>query len=234
MSEIFVAQPKVKELEVDCDERAEIVKEVFAKLSKIDVGSFVEKKQGLAYLPWSDCHSILMEEYPSAVVHTYWFQSSDGWTKVCKEVAGYSVQTGITIRGVHLMESLPIWDGRPPKAIIDPDAMDINTAVKRCFVKNAALWGLGLYLYRGEDLPIDTPITTPKPTKKTVVDEPISDKQKSEIEFLLAEKGISVIECEQKLTEKFQGKLKEGPVKIELSDMTAKKAAWLIKEIQAL
>ena len=30
---------------------------------------------------------------------------------------------------------------------------DINTAIMRCLVKNLALFGLGLYIYSGEDLP---------------------------------------------------------------------------------
>ena len=30
---------------------------------------------------------------------------------------------------------------------------DINTAIMRCLVKNLAMFGLGLYIYAGEDLP---------------------------------------------------------------------------------
>jgi hypothetical protein len=30
---------------------------------------------------------------------------------------------------------------------------DINKTVMRCLVKNMAMFGLGLYLYKGEDLP---------------------------------------------------------------------------------
>jgi len=30
---------------------------------------------------------------------------------------------------------------------------DINTAIMRCLTKNLALFGLGLYIYAGEDLP---------------------------------------------------------------------------------
>ena len=32
---------------------------------------------------------------------------------------------------------------------------DINKAVMRCLVKNLAMFGLGLYIYAGEDLPED-------------------------------------------------------------------------------
>lgn len=32
---------------------------------------------------------------------------------------------------------------------------DVNKAVMRCLVKNLAMFGLGLYIYAGEDLPED-------------------------------------------------------------------------------
>lgn len=39
---------------------------------------------------------------------------------------------------------------------------DVNKAIMRCLVKNLAMFGLGLYIYAGEDLPIELgePITT--------------------------------------------------------------------------
>ena len=32
---------------------------------------------------------------------------------------------------------------------------DVNKAIMRCLVKNLAMFGLGLYVYAGEDLPED-------------------------------------------------------------------------------
>ena len=39
------------------------------------------------------------------------------------------------------------------KAISNPNAMDVNTAMMRCLVKCISLFGIGLYIYAGEDLP---------------------------------------------------------------------------------
>jgi hypothetical protein len=39
------------------------------------------------------------------------------------------------------------------KAISNPNAMDVNTAMQRCLAKAIALHGLGLYIYAGEDVP---------------------------------------------------------------------------------
>ena len=32
---------------------------------------------------------------------------------------------------------------------------DVNKTIMRCLVKNLAMFGLGLYIYAGEDLPVD-------------------------------------------------------------------------------
>ena len=47
---------------------------------------------------------------------------------------------------------LPVMDYRN-KAILNPDAFAVNTAIMRCMTKALALHGLGLYLYSGEDVP---------------------------------------------------------------------------------
>ena len=47
----------------------------------------------------------------------------------------------------------PASHGSPNKAIANPDAFAINTAMQRCLVKAIALHGIGLYIYAGEDLP---------------------------------------------------------------------------------
>jgi hypothetical protein len=39
------------------------------------------------------------------------------------------------------------------KAIPNPDAFQVNTAIMRCMTKALSLHGLGLYIYAGEDLP---------------------------------------------------------------------------------
>ena len=39
---------------------------------------------------------------------------------------------------------------------------DINTTIMRCLVKNIAMFGLGLYIYSGEDLPELSEITIEK------------------------------------------------------------------------
>ena len=47
---------------------------------------------------------------------------------------------------------LPVMDNRN-RAIANPDAFAINTAIMRCMAKAIAMFGLGLYIYAGEDVP---------------------------------------------------------------------------------
>lgn len=42
---------------------------------------------------------------------------------------------------------------------------DVNKAIMRCLVKNLAMFGLGLYIYAGEDLPENEQPPTPEPVK---------------------------------------------------------------------
>jgi len=62
------------------------------------------------------------------------------------------VYCAVTMFGRKNIAHLPVMDHRN-KAIANPDAFQVNTAMQRCLVKAIALHGLGLYIYAGEDLP---------------------------------------------------------------------------------
>jgi hypothetical protein len=63
--------------------------------------------------------------------------------------------------GKDMCAQLPVMDYRN-KAIANPDAMFVNTAMQRCLAKAIALHGLGLYIYTGEDLPEEDATEKPK------------------------------------------------------------------------
>ena len=74
----------------------------------------------------------------------------------------------VTAFGQARTMQLPVMDHRN-RAIANPDAFAVNTAMQRCLVKAIAAHGLGLYLYAGEDLPAmsgeeePTKLTHPQP-----------------------------------------------------------------------
>ena len=68
----------------------------------------------------------------------------------------------VTLLGTPRTCMLPVMDHRN-KAITNPDAFQVNTAIMRCMTKALSLHGLGLYIYAGEDLPMDSEPVTVKP-----------------------------------------------------------------------
>ena len=63
------------------------------------------------------------------------------------------VKVSVEIKGDIKTCVLPVMDNRN-RAIQNPDAFAVNTAIMRCLVKCVAMHGgLGLYIYAGEDLP---------------------------------------------------------------------------------
>ncbi len=78
------------------------------------------------------------------------------------------VFTKVTIEGLTHEMWLPVMDGankamkakqytyktKYAEKTVEPATMfDINKTIMRCLVKNLAMFGLGLYIYAGEDLP---------------------------------------------------------------------------------
>lgn len=144
---------------------------VFETLSKINVNGMVEKKQTgsstLTYLSWASAFQAAKENYPDLEYEVerhpetglpYWYDP----------LTGYMVFTKVTIgRQTHEMW-LPVMDGTNHAMKAEPYQVqtkykkytvpaatmcDINKAIMRCLVKNLSMFGLGLYIYRGEDLP---------------------------------------------------------------------------------
>ena len=119
--------------------------EIWELLSKIDVSKKVEKKNGCNYLSWSNAWALIMANYPET---TYKFGELVTFADGTAEV-NCTVQIGAFTRSVWL----PVMKGYSGKAVENPNARDISDAKMRCLVKCLALFGLGMYLYQGEDLP---------------------------------------------------------------------------------
>lgn len=115
----------------------------FVRLSRINVNDRVEKKGNLSYLSWSWAVSELFKEDPSA---NWAYGEPQHWGDTVM------VFCSVTAFGKTMTCQLPVMDNRN-KAISNPDAFAVNTAMQRCLVKAIALHGLGLYIYAGEDLP---------------------------------------------------------------------------------
>ena len=120
--------------------------EIWNTLSKVDVSEYVEEKMNLKYLSWSRAWWLLMEHFSEATYEYHEGRKFDDGT--------VEVSVTITIGETSRMATLPVMDYKN-KAIISPDARQINDNKQRCFVKAIAMYGLGIDLYRGmsDDLP---------------------------------------------------------------------------------
>lgn len=144
-------------------------KSVFATLNTINVNDHTEVKDNgqtkLTYLSWVWAWQQVKSKYPDA---NYEVKHWDGKPFLYDEALGFMVETSVTIQGETMGMWLPVMDSKN-KAMkaapytyktkfgdktVEPATMfDINTTIMRCLVKNLAMFGLGLYIYAGEDLP---------------------------------------------------------------------------------
>lgn len=143
----------------------------FKDLIELNVNERVEEKNGLSYLSWSWAWQEVIKRYPEATYEILRFENNLPY--VYDEKTGYMVFTKVNINGIIREMWLPVMDGAN-KAMLDHDykysvkgyngtvnektvkaatMFDINKTIMRCLTKNLAMFGLGLYIYSGEDLP---------------------------------------------------------------------------------
>lgn len=138
----------------------------FDKLRAINVNEHTEQKDGLTYLSWAWAWDEVKKTYPDAVYKVW--KDEEGRPYIYDNNLGYMCFTSVTIEGETLEMWLPVMDGSNKAMKSEPyeiqtkyktitvkaaTMFDINKTIMRCLVKNLAMFGLGLYIYAGEDVP---------------------------------------------------------------------------------
>jgi hypothetical protein len=123
-------------------------KEVWTTLAAVNCSDKVDKKGNMTYLSWAWAWAQLMNHYPES---TYSF----GCTEL--DAAGTAmVYCAVDIKDGEssLTRSmwLPVMNNRNA-SVINPTSREVSDNKMRCLVKCIAMFGLGHYLYAGEDLP---------------------------------------------------------------------------------
>ena len=138
-------------------------KTVWDTLSKVDVSDHTEKKMNLTYLSWAWAWGVLMEHYPEA---KYSFYEDDNHVPFVTLPDGTcEVRCRVSIGDLVREMWLPIMNHKN-QPVINPNSFQVNTSKMRCLTKCLGMWGLGHYIYAGEDLPEGEPKEAPK--KKTL------------------------------------------------------------------
>lgn len=159
-------------------------KNTFDILNAVNVNEHTETKDTgkvkLTYLSWAWAWSEVKKRFPEA---SYEIIKFNGLPYVYDEKTGYMVYTTVTIDGITHEMWLPVMDGNNRAMMAQPyevktkyssftvqpaTMFDVNKAIMRCLTKNLAMFGLGLYIYAGEDLPevTDEEVVKVKSTKK--------------------------------------------------------------------
>ncbi len=124
----------------------------YAEIRKINVNQYVEQKNGLAYLSWSWAVDQLLQ-----------LDENASWEYAEPKTFGETMMVFCTVNafGKSRTAQLPVMDFKN-RAISNPDAFSVNTAMQRCLAKAISLHGLGMYIYAGEDLPQTEKVLAPK------------------------------------------------------------------------
>jgi len=125
-------------------------KDVWDNLSKIDCSDKIEKKMNLSYLSWAWAWGVLQEHYPQA---QYIFYQGDSDVPYVQFPDGTAeVRCRVSIDNLSREMWLPVMDFKN-NAVQNPNSMEVNKAKMRCLTKCLGMYGLGHYIYAGEDVP---------------------------------------------------------------------------------
>jgi len=136
--------------------------------------------------------------------------------------------TTVTIEGETLEMWLPVMDGANKsmkktaysystrygdKQVEAATTFDINKTIMRCLVKNLAMFGMGIYIYAGEDLPegetTATKVEAPKKTVPATADGLIDLKKGSEnwnavVKYVTTNKALGIEKIGAQLVRKYK------------------------------
>lgn len=122
----------------------------FNELYSLNVNEKTEKKNNLTYLSWAWAWAEFKKAYPDA---NYEIVKNPDGLPFFESKEGYMVYTKVTAGGQTYEMWLPVMDYKNKALQGNATMFDINKTVMRCLTKNLAMFGLGLYIYAGEDLP---------------------------------------------------------------------------------
>ena len=143
-------------------------KKTWNVLSKVDCSKQIEKKGNLKYLSWAWAWGIAMEHFPDTSFEVKYFADPSHDTKhypfQIHPDGTATVWMELSINGIRRTMWLPVMDNRN-NSIKNPSSRQVSDTTMRCLVKGLALFGLGHYIYAGEDLP-EAPASEPVETNR--------------------------------------------------------------------
>lgn len=147
--------------------------EKFNKLASLNVNDKTESKNGLTYLSWSSAWMEFKKVYPTATYNIIknpqtglpFFEDPNMGIMVFTEVEAdslkYSMWLPVMDSSNRAMKTEPytyqVWNKTTKqyenRKVEAATTTDVNRSLMRALTKNLAMFGLGLYIYNGEDMP---------------------------------------------------------------------------------
>ena len=184
----------------------DLVRENFNKLYSLNVNDKCEDRNGLTYLQWSKAWGEFLKVYPTATYKLH-INPETHLPLFLDPKLGGMVFTEVTAGGITHSMWLPVLDSANKPMKDEPytyqvwdkvnkkyierrveaiDSFSLNRVCWRALVKNLAMFGLGLYIYAGEDMPeqlqtigenpqIENPVAISEPSQET--DPSVSPRQ---------------------------------------------------------
>lgn len=150
----------------------EAKKGIYETLREINVNEHTEKKGNLTYLSWVWALDQLYLHYPTAEVEVhknpdgwpYWTDGRTCWVDVEVKIPDESIAVKETAGAVYFDNqkriatrreyAYPIMNYQNKSIPLDKvTSFDVNTSIQRAITRCIARFGLGFYIYAGEDLP---------------------------------------------------------------------------------
>ena len=163
--------------EATADERSAAY---FDALWSLDLSDEGKKYNDQTYVSWANAWAEFKGCYPSATYRII-KNPETNLPYFADPLVGIMVYTEVTVEGITHEMWLPVMNNANKSMKLEPYAyqvwdkekrqyvdktvqaatmFDINKTIMRCLVKNLAMFGLGLYIYAGEDVPENDPVDT--------------------------------------------------------------------------
>lgn len=160
----------------------------FTTLNSINIEDEVKQKNNLSYLPWAVAWERIKTIHPDATYYIHERETEYGLVDYFTDGRTCRVKVDVTVNGITHTESLACMDFKNQAIPLEKiTSVDVGKSIQRALTKACGRHGLGLYLYKGDDMP-----TGAKKAKKEK-DEELTNKKNELIELMgtLIESGAN-------------------------------------------
>ena len=211
-------------MNLDFKSREDKAAEKFNQLVSLNVNEKTDSKNGLAYLSWSNAWLEFKKVYPTATYNVV-KNPQTGLPYFVDPAVGIMVFTEVEAGGLKYSMWLPVMDSSNRAMKTEPytyqvwnkttkqyenrrveaaTATDINRSLMRCLTKNIAVYGLGIYIYAGLDLPEEMEATEDLQQASTPQSKPRKQRKQTGDRYDAIRQAINATQSTQDLMSLYQ------------------------------